>query len=213
MRNSSVIARNGVALAVLVVAPLLSASCANTASTGRSPSYVIIDQLLAASGAQAKQFQSYLDSDVVTNVKTQVGTDTVMVPTVYDDPGQVTMHLAMKDPTVTTPTDINSVTLDRYHVDYIRSDGRNTQGVDVPYSFDGALGGTVTTSATSFNFVLVRAQAKMEAPLLALRNGGGAITISTLASVTFYGHDQAGNVVTFSGSISVNFADWADPTS
>jgi hypothetical protein len=29
--------------------------------------------------------------------------------------------------------------------------------------------------------------------------------------VTFYGTDQAGNEVQATGSISVNFSDWADP--
>ena len=32
----------------------------------------------------------------------------------------------------------------------------------------------------------------------------------TIASVTFYGYDQAGNAVAVTGLISVNFADWAD---
>jgi hypothetical protein len=59
--------------------------------------------------------------------------------------------------------------------------------------------------------VLVRAQAKLEAPLKALAGGGGSIIISTIAQVTFYGRDQAGNDVSVTGQISVNFADWGDP--
>ena len=38
----------------------------------------------------------------------------------------------------TTP--INAITLTRYRVDFRRTDGRNTPGVDVPYGFDGGLG-------------------------------------------------------------------------
>jgi hypothetical protein len=209
-RNRAVLA---VSLAVPLAATLFTASCGNTTSTGRSPSFLILDSLEAASGANPKQFSSYLESDVVTDVTTQVGGQTEVVPTVYEDYGQVTLHMAMKDPTVTTPSEINSISLQRYHVDYNRSDGLNTQGVDVPYSFDGALSGTVTTSSTTFTFVLVRAQAKLEPPLMALRNGGGAIVISTLASVIFYGQDQAGNGVSVTGTISVNFADWADSSS
>jgi len=60
--------------------------------------------------------------------------------------------------------------------------------------------------------VLVRAQAKLEAPLRALRGGGSAIVISTIAEITFYGSDQNGNKVSVTGSISVNFADWGDPS-
>jgi len=36
--------------------------------------------------------------------------------------------------------------------------------------------------------------------------------ISTIAHVTFYGKDQNGNEVSVTGSISVNFADWGDPS-
>jgi hypothetical protein len=59
-------------------------------------------------------------------------------------------------------------------------------------------------------FVLVRVQAKLEAPLAALSGLGGATVISTLAEVTFYGRDQTGREVAVTGTISVNFADWAD---
>ena len=105
------------------------------------------------------------------------------------------------------------MTVTRYHVSFRRSDGRNTQGVDVPYAFDGGATATITAGGTQpLRFVLVRAQAKTESPLAALRGGGGSIFISTLADVTFYGQDQNGNQIAVTGTISVNFADWADPT-
>ena len=81
----------------------------------------------------------------------------------------------------------------------------------MPYGFDGAIGVTVTEQQTQVVFTLVRAQAKLEAPLVTLRGGGGALVISTIADVTFFGKDQTGRDVTVTGSISVNFADWADP--
>jgi hypothetical protein len=59
-------------------------------------------------------------------------------------------------------------------------------------------------------FSIVRAQAKLERPLVTLRGGNGALVISTIADVTFFGKDQTGRDVTVTGSISVNFADWAD---
>jgi hypothetical protein len=57
----------------------------------------------------------------------------------------------------------------------------------------------------------VRVQAKLEAPLRNMRGLGGAIAINTLAQITFYGRDQAGNDVEATGTLQVNFADWADP--
>ena len=59
--------------------------------------------------------------------------------------------------------------------------------------------------------IVVRLQAKEEAPLKALVGGGGAVTISTIAEITFYGSDQAGHPVTVMGRMNVDFSDWADP--
>ena len=112
----------------------------------------------------------------------------------------------------TQPTAVNAITVTRYHIDFKRSDGRNTAGVDVPYSFDGGATGTFDANGGTLTFLLVRAQAKIEAPLKALRGGGGAIIISTIAEITFYGQDQNGNAVSVTGTLSVNFADWGDPT-
>jgi len=43
---------------------------------------------------------------------------------------------------VAAPTPVNQITVNRYRVDFKRSDGRNTPGVDVPYGFDGSATGT-----------------------------------------------------------------------
>jgi hypothetical protein len=188
-------------VALVGLALLASVSCTETVRQGRSPAYLVIDRLVAK--GNGTDFKELLESDVVTQ------------GTFYEDLGQVSLHLALKDiGTTSNPTEpsaYNLITLDRYHVNYVRSDGRNTQGVDVPYAFDGGLTGTVGADSISLAFVIVRAQAKAEAPLLALRGMGGALVISTIAEVTLYGHDQAGNAVTAVGRISVNFADWADP--
>jgi hypothetical protein len=180
-----------------------SVSCGNVARTGRSPSFLVIDTLVAASGAVPGTFGAPLLSDVLTK------------GSIFNDIAKVTMHMLLKDPGVpgapASPSDINAITVNRYHVDFVRSDGRNVQGIDVPYSFDGSVTATVTSTLTVIPFEIVRTQAKMEAPLLALANQGGRIVISTIANVTFYGQDQAGNEVSVTGSIGVDFADFADP--
>jgi hypothetical protein len=191
---------------------LLCGSCGTVVREGRGASYPIIDLLSAASGATPGTFGNVLQSDVITNVKVPDGGTT---PTVLEDNGQVTFRIALKDiGTPSGPTTNNEITITSYRVTFTRADGRNTPGVDVPYAFDGAMTGTVRGGTQlSLNFVLIRAQAKLEAPLAALRGMGGAVIISTIAEVTFYGHDQAGNQVSVTGTISVNFADWADPAS
>jgi hypothetical protein len=199
------------ALALLVG----SVSCGNVVRTGRSPSLLVIDSLTGASGATPTSFSSVLDSDVITIVTKQINGASVQVATIFDDPGQVQLHIDLKDAGTPTapisPSALNSVTINRYEVVYTRADGLNTQGVDVPYTFDGAITATVTVSPSQIGFLLVRTQAKEEPPLVALSQGGGSKVISTIANVTFYGADQAGNAVSVTGSISINFADFGDP--
>jgi hypothetical protein len=204
-------------LAGIVALAAMSATACGTANTeGRSPSYLQIDTLQAASGAKPSDFGGVLQSDVVTLVKTQVDGKEVLAPTIYEDNGRVSLTMALKDvgssSSPTQPSSINAITVTRYHVDYRRTDGRNTAGVDVPYGFDGAATGTIGTSGATLVFTIVRAQAKLEAPLKAMAGGGGAVVISTIADVTFYGRDQNGNAVSVTGSISINFTDWADPS-
>lgn len=192
----------GTRLAGAAVLALASVSCGDMAREGKSSSYLIIGVLEAASGAEPGTFGGDLRSDVLTVVDT--------VPTIFNDLGRVQLVLALKDPlSLTGPTSANFITIDRYRVEYIRSDGRNTQGVDVPYTFDGAITGTVSDD-TTLGFTLVRHQAKIEAPLGALASNG--VLVSTIAEITFYGHDQTGRAVSVTGRISVHFGNFGDPS-
>jgi len=93
----------------------------------------------------------------------------------------------------------------------MRADGHNTQRFYIPYSFDGAITGTVPANGTLIiGFELVRHDAKLESPLMQLFSNPSVL--NTIANVTFYGHDQVGNTVTVTGSVSVQFADFADPS-
>ena len=193
------------AMGLAAIAALAGAGCGEVARTGRSPAYLIIDAIDGAvGGSDSPQFRSPLPSDVQTGGG------------VYNDLGRVTMRVGLKDPgtadSPTTPSTLNEVTISRYRVQYVRADGRNTQGVDVPYAFDGAMTMTVgRTGQVSGVFEVVRVQSKLEAPLRNMRGLGGSIAINTLAQITFYGRDQAGNDVEATGTMQVNFADWADP--
>lgn len=186
------------AAAVVVAAGLLLplTSCSEAIRTGQSPSYLIINTLTAAPGGTTN-FGATLQSDVVTNTGG-----------IFADQGQVNLTVAQKDPQGPAPTDVNSITITQYHVDYIRTDGRNTPGVDVPFGFDGAVTATFPPQG-SVTFTIVRIQAKEEAPLKAMANSGGANAIAAIARVTFYGHDQNGREVSVSGNISITFSDWA----
>ena len=194
-------------IAALVLAAALGGSalgCSSTVRDGRSPAYLIVEALEASAGNEDDDFSGELSSDVSTG------------GSVFEDLGRARFRLGLRDigapGSPTEPTSNNFITINRYRVKFVRSDGRNVEGVDVPYAFDGA--GTVTvgmSNSTEFVFVLVRAQSKWESPLRELAGGGDALMISTLAEITFYGQDQTGNDVEVVGRISVNFADWADP--
>lgn len=199
-----------VATAVLAIASLPGAGCAAAGRPGEASGYVMVESMQAASGAEPTRFGGTLPSDVQTYVNATVNGVQVRVPTVFEDVAQVTFRLAMKNPAVAT-SPANFVTFKRYRVTFRRSDGRKAEGIDVPYAFEGAMTVTVGDEPVRATFTIVRIQAKHEAPLLALIGGGGALAISTLADVTFYGTDQAGHDVAVTAAISVNFADWGDP--
>jgi hypothetical protein len=203
-------------LSMSLMVAAAATSCGEVARTGRGPGILVIDSLTASSGASPGQFVGVLASDVLTFVTANVNGQEVRVPTIFEDPGSVSMRVVLKDQGTpgfpAQPSPLQDITVTRYRVVFKRADGRNTPGVDVPYPFDGAVTFTVGPSQVSSGFILVRAQAKLEAPLRALVGAGGANAISTIAEVTFYGRDQAGNEVSATGMISVNFSDWGDPS-
>jgi hypothetical protein len=168
---------------------------------------MVIDQLLATAGGGGDSAESNtLLSDVVTNGST------------FNDMGTVELRISPKNignaPTAPTPSLNNEVTVNRYRVVYRRADGRNTPGVDVPYAFDGAATGTIPSGGTlELSFELVRHVAKEESPLIQLRfrNGNRPPTIATITEITFYGRDQVGNEVNVTGTMLINFGDYADP--
>ncbi|MGD9903840.1 MAG: hypothetical protein AB7U83_10240 [Vicinamibacterales bacterium] len=203
-------------LVAVLAAALGAAACGDVARTGRSPGYLILDRLEGANGAEPDQFSTFVPSDVITLVRQTIDGREVRVPTAFVDPGRVTLRVGLKNPgpsvSPTSPGPLNAITITRYRVVYKRTDGRNTQGVDVPYAFDGGMSLTVPEDQPAVGFFeLVRIIAKNENPLVRLISRGGVDQFAAIADVTFYGRDQAGNDVSVTGSISITFADWGDP--
>jgi hypothetical protein len=194
-------------LTCAVTAIALAGGCGDLARQGTGSSYLIVNALEAASGATPDEFGGNLLSDVLTIVDN--------VPTIFNDLARVRFSLGLKDPggseLPTTPTTANFITINRYRVNFVRSDGRNTPGVDVPYGFDGAFTGTVGASEIEAGFEIVRHTAKREAPLAAL--AANRVIISTIAEVIFYGRDQTGREVTATARMLVDFGNFADPDS
>jgi hypothetical protein len=186
----------------LVGSALSLPACTSRQSNNEASSYLIVEAIEAASGAEPTKFVGALGSDVLTK------------NSVFTDPGQVTLRLGLVDPggpgNPSVPTSANFITVNRYHVRYVRTDGHNTPGVDVPAEFDATATLTIGAAPGTLAITLVRAQAKLASPLTGLV--GTNNFIPTLCEVTIYGIDQAGRAVSVVASISVDFADWADPS-
>ena len=178
--------------------------------TRRGPMFLQIDKMEATAGRGRSSASPFLLSDVQVLVDETVNGVTTKVPAIFNDSATATIRSVEKNPDGTV-TVIAAITLTRYHVEFRRTDGRNTPGVDVPYGFDGGLGVTIGPgNQVLVPFEIVRHQAKLEPPLKNLAQGGGLGFISTIAEVTFYGRDQNGNEVTVTGRIDVQFGDFAD---
>ena len=185
----------------------VSVSCGDVVRQGRSPVYLVIDQLTASAGGASSSGtkSNYLQSDVAVFTPSPCSSTS---PCIYNDSGAVSLRALPKDVTISSPSSNSEVTINRYHVTYRRADGRNTPGVDVPYGFDGAATGTTSGGKLELGFELVRHVAKMESPLVEL--GSNYAIITTIADITFYGRDQVGNDVTVSGTLQVDFGNFAD---
>lgn len=201
-----------VALSAVVV---LSASCGEVSRTGRSPVQIVVRALEAARGDDPGALSGTLHSDVIVLRRSpEPCTPESPCPTIFNDVGSVEMSLVLKDPgspgATASPSALNMVTINRYRVEYRRTDGRNTPGVDVPFPFDSGLTFTIPADGeVTAGFEIVRHSAKEEAPLRALVSSGNMI--SAIATVTFYGQDQAGNEISAFGNIGVDFGDFGDP--
>lgn len=193
---------SGIRLGLVLLLAAASSSCGDVVRDGTGSSFLIVQQMEAASGADPEEFGGVLFSDTLTIVED--------APTVFSDLGRVLLRLGMKDPALAgSPSQANWITVNRYRVRFVRSDGRNTPGVDVPYGFDGALTMTVGESEATGVFEVVRHTAKFESPLSALTESG--VIIATIAEITFYGQDQTGREVSALARMTVNFGNFADP--
>ncbi len=196
----------GLVLGFVLAWCVVSVSCNDQVTDSRAATGLVLEVLQGSAGP-AGAFGGSLASDVVADGGG-----------VFRDLGRVGMRLSFKDPGTSgnpsSPTSANWITVTRYHVEYLRGDGRrNMPGEDpvVPLAFDGGVTFTVV-DIISHEFTLVRAQAKLEPPLLALRGLGGAALIATVAEITFFGHDQTGAATSATGFINVTFADFSDPS-
>jgi hypothetical protein len=186
-------------------------ACGDVARQGQGPTYLVVNLLQAKrGGGTTVSVGNPLLSDVLTNVTTPAPCSPIApCPTIFNDLGEVTFSVAMKDVLGPEPTTNNAVTIRRYRVTYRRADGRNTPGVDVPFGFDAAATITIVPGGTgTLGFEIVRHVAKQESPLAQLVRS--PVIITTIADVTFYGTDQVGNDISVTASMQIDFGNFGD---
>jgi len=132
---------------------------------------------------------------------------------IFDDVGTATMITVLIDSADTSPTAYQDVLVDQIDVKFFRTDGRNVEGVDVPYSFRQPMAQLVPVGTqVEIPFVIIRHVAKLEPPLVALfEDWNRDIVLQLVAQVTIHGKDAAGfRVQPVTQNITVwcsNFAD------
>jgi hypothetical protein len=102
------------------------------------------------------------------------------------------------------------VLIQQYEVRYYRTDGRANEGVDVPYRYSGPIAAEVDVAiagATVVPVQVVRRQSKLEPPL---SNITGYQIVSMIAEITISGQTVAGQPVSATGRMQVDFADFGD---
>jgi hypothetical protein len=122
---------------------------------------------------------------------------------------EVDVEVTVENKNPNGPTAASSaVQLDSYEIRYTRSDGRGTEGVDVPFRVTGTLALTVPVGdEATFPLEVVRRQAKLDPPL----NNINQTTILTVAAqVTLYGKTVNEKRVSASARFQIDFADFGD---
>jgi hypothetical protein len=187
----------------LLIAVLALASCNAVENDSTSASMLQIKSL-TGNDLQGKEGSTTVFSDVVTTSGS-----------IINDNGVAEMIAVTLDPLYSannTITPYMDVLVDQIDVEFRRTDGRNVEGVDVPYSFNQPMSMLVSfDAAVKIPFILIRREAKREAPLLRLRENFEVLQL--VAVVTIHGKDLGGHrVAPVTGYVSVWCANFADST-
>jgi hypothetical protein len=187
---------------VLIIAALAMASC--NASENESTSGTML-QIISLTGndIDGKPGSTTVSSDVFT------------ADGIFADNGVAAITALPLDPYLKVTSQYMDVMVDQIDVEFKRTDGRNVEGVDVPYRFTQPVSMLVTIGQEmEIPFVLIRSVAKTEMPLLALREvPSREFELQLIAVVTIHGKDMGGHrVAPVTGYISVWCGNYPEVT-
>jgi hypothetical protein len=190
---------------VLIIALLALAGCVAKENDSTSASFLVI-RSLTGNDLDGTEGSTTVFSDVLTD------------GSIVNDNGVASVEARTYNPVEDSDAhDITyymNVIVDQVDVEFMRTDGRNVEGVDVPYRFTQPVNMLVAIGdKVDLSFVLIRHVAKLEPPLFALRevpNQGKILEL--VAKVTLHGKDLGGHRVNpVSGYITVWCGNFADP--
>jgi hypothetical protein len=189
----------------LIIAALFLASCAASEKDSTSGSFLVINSL-TGNDLEGLPGSTTVFSDVLT------------AGSIINDNGVAEVTTLTYNPLPDSPehdiTYYMNVVVDQIDVEFLRTDGRNVEGVDVPYRFTQPMNQLVAVDETvEIPFVLIRHVAKLEAPLLALRDiTSQSYILQLVAKVTVHGKDLGGHrVAPVTSYLTVWCANFADP--
>jgi len=190
--------------AILLAAAFWMTSCNSLENETQSASLLTVESITGLDTAGGEG--NFIQSDVL-YVDTATGATAVRA-----DSATVIFRASTLDPApILGTSQYNDIQVTRYVVTYIRADGRNVQGIDVPYSFEGGLSVVVRIGVSAAaSFIIVRDVAKQEPPLFNLRAGFPGDLLNVTARVDFYGRDLANKTVKATGMIPITFANYGN---
>ena len=198
MKTASLILR----VSSVLAAAFLLLSCNALVNKTESASLLVVENLMGKD-LDGKD-TNYLQSDVLIQ-DPETGAESIKA-----DSALATFQVTLLDPNPGAASSVyNDVQLNRYVVTFNQPNGNNTEGRDVPYSFEGSMASLVRVGTSAeVAFIIVREVAKIEPPLINLRDGTDVLQVT--AKVDFYGKDIAGKSVKATGYLTIFFANYAN---
>jgi len=186
-------------LAVLAV--LLFPGCNKLEEDTTASSYLVVTSL-TGNDLDGTAGSTVMYSDVITGAGS-----------IYNDNAVAVLEAHSLDPFDVNLTTYKDIIVERVDVEFTRTDGLNTEGVDVPYAFSQEVNVLVQTegSVSDLEFQVITHNAKLESPLVGLVNIGGEKILKLEAHCTFYGRTVSGYAIApVTRTISVWCANFAD---
>jgi hypothetical protein len=183
---------------------LLTPACAPDYVAGNNAPVNMYIVKVESGGGSAAGGGTVMHSDVRTEG------DGTKPPTICPDNAVVSVAVRNKNPQAPIPNVASAVIVESYAVRFFRTDGRGVEGVDVPYRITGKLTVAIDVAnagATDIPIEIVRYQAKVEPPLSTIFQTS---VLTTMAEITLGGRTIAGETVSGTGQIQVDFANFGD---